>query len=77
MLTLSSLRRHVAAAWRHRWAALAMAWFVCLAGWTAVYLVPNQYQSSARVYADADAILRLLLRGIAIDSTPAGQVEIL
>lgn len=77
MLETSSLRRYGYAAWRHRWLALVTAWVVCLGGWAAVMLVPNQYQSSARVYADADAILRLLLRGIAIDSTPAGQVDIL
>lgn len=76
-MNFSIARRYTAAAWRHRWKALALTWFVCLVGWGGIYLLPNQYQSNARVYADADAILRLLLRGIAIDSTPAGQVEIL
>lgn len=77
MLSYASLRRYGVVAWRRRWIALATAWLVSLAGWAAISMIPNQYQSSARVYADADAILRLLLRGIAIDSTPAGQVDIL
>lgn len=77
MLTFAQARRQVAAAWRHRWIALAAAWMLCLAGWAGVYMMPSQYQSSARVYANADAVLRLLLRGLEIDSTPAGQVEIL
>lgn len=71
------LQRQAAAAWRHRWKALALTWFVCLAGWAVVATLPNQYSSTARMYADADAILGTLLRGIAVDSTPAGQVDVL
>jgi polysaccharide chain length determinant protein (PEP-CTERM system associated) len=71
------LRRTLAAGSRHRWKALALAWVVCLAGWAGVSMIPNQYASTTRIYADADAILGLLLRGIAIDSSPAGQVETL
>lgn len=54
-----------------------VGWVVCLLGWAGVYAIPNQFDSSARIYADADAILGTLLRGIAIDSSPAGQVEVL
>lgn len=71
------IRRSASAAWRHRWKALALTWFVCLAGWGVVASLPNQYSSTARMYADADAILGTLLRGIAVDSTPAGQVDVL
>jgi polysaccharide chain length determinant protein (PEP-CTERM system associated) len=71
------IRRNATAAWRHRWKALALTWFVCLAGWVAVAMLPNQYSSTARMYADADAILGTLLRGIAVDSTPASQVDVL
>ncbi len=74
---MTLVRRHTAAAARHRWIALLVAWLVCGGGWLAVQMLPSQYQSSARVYADADAILSLLLRGIAVDSSPAGQVEVL
>jgi polysaccharide chain length determinant protein (PEP-CTERM system associated) len=77
MTAMTLVRRHSAAASRHRWTAMLVAWLVCGAGWLAVQLLPSQYQSSARVYADADAILSLLLRGIAVDSSPAGQVEVL
>ncbi|MCR0985102.1 XrtA system polysaccharide chain length determinant [Roseomonas populi] len=71
------IRRHARAGWRHRWAAMGVAWLVCLGGWAGIHALPSQYESSARLYADADAILGLLLRGIAIDGTPAGQVEVL
>lgn len=74
---MNLVKRHAAASAKHRWSALVVAWLVCGGGWLAVQLLPSQYESNARVYADADAILSLLLRGIAIDSTPAGQVEVL
>ncbi|MBR0670164.1 hypothetical protein GXW76_03170 [Roseomonas soli] len=67
----------MAAGWRHRWKAMAAIWLVALLGWSGVRMLPNQYLSTARIYADADAILGLLLRGIAIDSSPAAQVEML
>ncbi len=77
MHPIALARRAIAAGARHRWRALALAWVVCLVGWTVVAQLPNRYAATTRVYADADAILGLLLRGIAIDSSPAGQVEIL
>ncbi|PZW46790.1 polysaccharide chain length determinant protein (PEP-CTERM system associated) [Humitalea rosea] len=77
MQDVALVRRYAAAGWRHRWKAMLLAWLVCLVGWAGIQSLPNQYESSARIYADADAILSMLLRGIAIDSTPAGQVEVL
>ncbi|MDB5416405.1 MAG: putative Lipopolysaccharide biosynthesis protein, partial [Rubritepida sp.] len=77
MHPIALARRALAAGARHRWRALALAWLVCIVGWTVVAKIPSQYASTTRVYADADAVLGLLLRGIAIDSSPAGQVEIL
>lgn len=77
MSALTLVRRHAAAGMRHRWSALLVSWLVCMAGWASVQMLPSQYESSARVYADADAVLGVLLRGLAVDSTPAGQVEVL
>jgi polysaccharide chain length determinant protein (PEP-CTERM system associated) len=70
-------RRYVAAGWRHRWKALLLAWLICLPGWVAVYSLPSQYQANARIYADPEALLGTLLRGLAADSTQASQVEML
>jgi len=77
MSDMSMLRRYTAAGLRHRWAALLVAWLVSGLGWVGVQLLPSQYEASARIYADADAILGLLLRGLAVESSPSGQVEIL
>ena len=69
--------RYGAAAWTRRWAALAVAWIICLGGWVVVSTIPNQYQSSARIYVDADAVLTPLLRGLALDSSTSNDVDIL
>ena len=63
--------------WRKRWIALAVAWVLCVGGWFAVASIPNQYEASARVYVDADAVLTPLLRGLALDNTPSSQLELL
>lgn len=52
--------------WRRRWFAIVIAWLVCVAGWIAVLMLPNQYRSEARIYVDA-ASLGPLLRGIAVN----------
>ncbi|OJW31332.1 MAG: hypothetical protein BGO51_22735 [Rhodospirillales bacterium 69-11] len=71
------LARTLRIAWRRRWLGLVVAWLVCGVGWVAVTLVPNQFESSARLYVDADAVLTPLLRGLAADSAPTTQLEIL
>lgn len=71
------VRRYVASGWRHRWKALILAWLVCIPGWIAVSMLPNQYQANARIYADPEALLGTLLKGLAADSSPARQVEML
>ena len=56
---------------------MALIWLVALLGWTGVRMLPDRYVSTARIYADADAVLGMLLRGIAMDNSPAAQVEVL
>src|SRR6516165_1592557 len=71
------IEQYARAAWRRRWIGLFMTWLICGVGWVGVYLIPNQYESSARLYVDADAILTPLLRGLAADSAPSSQLETL
>jgi polysaccharide chain length determinant protein (PEP-CTERM system associated) len=71
------LSRYGIIAWRRRWQALLLTWCICLLGWGIVALIPNQYVSSARLYVDTGAVLTPLLRGIALDSSQASDVDIL
>lgn len=68
---------YVRGIWRRRWIMLAMAWFVCIAGWVVVLKMPDHYESSAKVYVDTDSMLEPLLRGIAVQSNVAQQVELI
>jgi polysaccharide chain length determinant protein (PEP-CTERM system associated) len=43
--------------WHRRWLALAVAWGVCVLGWLAVAMVPNTYESKARIYVLLDDVL--------------------
>ncbi|MDF0543378.1 Wzz/FepE/Etk N-terminal domain-containing protein [Sphingobium sp. H39-3-25] len=43
--------------WNRRWLALAVAWAICMAGWLVVALIPNTYESRARVYVQTQSIL--------------------
>jgi len=43
--------------WNRRWMALAVAWGICVLGWLAVALVPNSYESRARIYVELDDVL--------------------
>jgi polysaccharide chain length determinant protein (PEP-CTERM system associated) len=63
--------------WRRRWWGLAFAWLVCLAGWAAVWLMPSQYQATARLYVDADQVLTPLLKGLAIDPNTGNELDVL
>ena len=69
--------RQLTSAWHYRWQAVLFTWLVCALGWAGVFAIPNQYESSARMYVDADAVLTPLLRGLAVDTTNAGQVDML
>ena len=71
------IRQYINAAWRRRWTGVVVAWLVCAFGWGAITFIPNDYESSARLYVDADAVLTPLLLGIEADSAPASQLELL
>jgi polysaccharide biosynthesis transport protein len=43
--------------WNRRWIALAVAWGICMLGWLGVALIPNSYQSKARVYVNTQSLL--------------------
>ena len=36
--------------WQRRWLALGTAWIICLLGWLGVAMVPNSYESHARIF---------------------------
>ena len=43
--------------WHRKWLALAVVWAVCLLGWLVVALIPNSYESQARIFIQLDDAL--------------------
>mgnify|MGYP000246455602 CR=1 FL=1 len=70
--TIIEIIMHIRAAWRYRWYAMMFAWLVAISGWAVLFIVPDRYESSARVYVDTDSMLRPLLQGLAVQ-TDIGQ----
>ena len=66
---LAQLETHTRMASRYRWYGLAAAVAICVIGWGAVLLLPDQYGVSAKVYLDTSTMLAPVLRGIAIDQS--------
>ena len=66
------LRAALWSVWHRRWVAIATAWGVCVLGWLIVSMIPNSYESKARVYVDVQDVLSKQL-GIAGD----GKEEIM
>jgi len=61
--------------WRRRWWAAMVTWIVCVGGWGFVANMPDTYQSSARVYIDAQSMLEPLMRGLAVENNIFSQIE--
>jgi len=53
-ILVDDLRAALYAVWHRRWLALATAWGVCLLGWLVVAMVPNKYESKARIFVQLD-----------------------
>lgn len=66
------LRTALYSVWHRRWLALGVTWAVCLLGWAVVAMIPNSYESKARIFVDVEDVLSEQL-GIAGD----GQEEIM
>jgi len=73
---LDKLRHELKGAWRFRRYAVAIAWGVCLLGWLVVYLIPESYESRARVNVDTRTALKPLLQDIAVSQDVESQLNL-
>jgi polysaccharide chain length determinant protein (PEP-CTERM system associated) len=70
---LSSLR----GIWKYRWQAIGVMWLVALLGWVKVATLPDDYQTTARVFVDTQSILKPLLSGMTSVPNVEQQVAIM
>ncbi len=63
-----TLKNHIRSAWRFRWSALMVTWLTALLGWGVIFITPDKYQSTAKVFVDTESVLRPLLQGLAVQT---------
>jgi polysaccharide chain length determinant protein (PEP-CTERM system associated) len=74
---LDQIIEQLRGAWRFRWIAMIVAWVICLIGWLAVFMLPDMYQATARVYVDTRTALQPLLEGLAVRSDVDSQLKMM
>lgn len=63
--------------WKYRWLAIAIAWLLATAAWTGVSAMPDDYQTSARVFVDTQSILKPLMSTLTSVPNVEQQVAIM
>ncbi len=63
---LAKLMSYLRAMWLRRWYAVIAAWLIAILGWAWVYVTPNQYEATARVYIDTQNMLKPLMSGLTV-----------
>jgi protein tyrosine kinase modulator len=75
--TFEQLLQHAGQAWRWRWLGMAVCWFVVIFGTGYVAILPDVYESEARIRVDSDSALRPLMEGLAVNTNLEDQVRIM
>jgi len=63
--------------WLYRWWGLLAAWIVGVAAAGTVYVLPDRFESSARIYVDTQSVLKPLMSGLAVQPNIDQQIAIL
>ncbi|MDY0747230.1 Wzz/FepE/Etk N-terminal domain-containing protein [Paucibacter sp. R3-3] len=63
--------------WKYRWTGLLVAWVVGAVGAVVVFVLPDRYEASARIYVDTQSILKPLMSGLTVQPNVEQQVVML
>lgn len=63
--------------WKYRWPAVLVAWIAGAIGAGVVFMMPDRYEASARIYVDTQSILKPLMSGLAVQPNVEQQVSML
>jgi polysaccharide chain length determinant protein (PEP-CTERM system associated) len=75
--TLARIIEDAQRMWEFRWLGLLCAWLIAAGGWVTVRLIPDNYQAVARVYVNAEGVLKPLLQGLTVPTDPLEQVKLM
>jgi polysaccharide chain length determinant protein (PEP-CTERM system associated) len=73
---LASVIDHVRGAWRFRRIALIVAWLFAIAGWVVVFVMPDMYLASSRVFVDTKTALKPVLQGLTLEGDVNAQLNL-
>ncbi|MBL3526984.1 MAG: chain length-determining protein [gamma proteobacterium endosymbiont of Lamellibrachia anaximandri] len=74
---INIIKNQIRSAWRYRWYAMIAAWLIAIVGWAAVFVMPDKYESNARVFVDTETVLRPLLKGLAVETNLAQRLQLM
>lgn len=63
--------------WIKRRYIIVSTWLLCPIGWGVVSMMPDVYESQARVYADTESILAPLLKGLTVQTNTDTQINLM
>lgn len=75
--TLALVVEYARRIWKYRVIVLITAWLVAIAGWAIVRLLPDTYDASAKVFVNAETLLKPLLEGMTVPTDPVEQAELI
>jgi len=74
---ISQMLLHIRGVWKYRWIGIGIMWLVATVGWIKVAFMPDDYQTSARVFVDTQSILKPLMAGMTSVPNVEQQVSIM
>lgn len=62
---------------KYKRVAIMFALLVCICGWTFVFMMPDKFESKAKVHIDSSTIIRPLMRGMVIEPDVSALIRII
>lgn len=63
--------------WKYRWPAVLVSWVAGAIGAAVVFMMPDRYEASARIFVDTQSILKPLMAGLTVQPNVEQQVVML
>ncbi|MCZ6559972.1 MAG: hypothetical protein O6931_03670, partial [Gammaproteobacteria bacterium] len=63
-------------AWRFRWWAMLAVWVICLFGWAAIFMLPDQFEAQSRFYVNTTTRLDEVMGGVIIKADEGSQIAL-
>ena len=75
--TLTQILDYVKGVWIKKRYVIIFSWLICPVGFLYVASLPDTYQSKAQVFVDTRSVLQPLLRGLAFQTNPEQEIQMM